>query len=349
MKRLFTFSLILICFLQFGSSQDIHFTQYNNAPLNLNPALAGVIRGGDFRFVANFRSQWFTVTKPYSTFATSFDIKAAQGLNKYDTFALGYNFYADKAGDSEFSTYHITFPIAYHKSLNSDGTHFLALGIQPGFVTRSINYANLTFDSQFNGETLNADLDSQEDFSNLATDKFTFFDISAGMLWYYRPIDKFNFYVGYSYSHFNSPNQSFFIDVEEPLFTKHIFHGGAEYRIGFQHFILPDILVMVQGPNRELSVGGWYRYKFERLEDNENSVYLGIAYRHKDAIMLLTRVDYERIRFGFSYDLNISKLKPGSNGSGGPELSIAFVGSMDRLYKKKRKKKKTKRPHCPAF
>jgi len=45
------------------TAQDIHFSQYGNSPLNLNPGLAGVF-GGDLRFVGNYRKQWLTVPVP---------------------------------------------------------------------------------------------------------------------------------------------------------------------------------------------------------------------------------------------------------------------------------------------
>ena len=53
-------------------SQDIHYSQFYNSPLNLNPANTGMF-DGDFRFAANQRTQWRSVTVPFSTFSLSAD------------------------------------------------------------------------------------------------------------------------------------------------------------------------------------------------------------------------------------------------------------------------------------
>ena len=53
-------------------AQDIHFSQFNNSPLNLNPAQTGLFNG-DWRFVGNLRNQWSSVPVPYRTFSLSTD------------------------------------------------------------------------------------------------------------------------------------------------------------------------------------------------------------------------------------------------------------------------------------
>ena len=44
-------------------AQDIHLSQYNASPLNLNPSLTGLF-DGDFRFVGNQKTQWTSVSVP---------------------------------------------------------------------------------------------------------------------------------------------------------------------------------------------------------------------------------------------------------------------------------------------
>ena len=65
MKRI----IILICLLapmaSFG--QGMHFSQFYNAPLLLNPANTGFHTDGDMRVGMNYRSQWLTVPVPYTT------------------------------------------------------------------------------------------------------------------------------------------------------------------------------------------------------------------------------------------------------------------------------------------
>ncbi|MBK7037948.1 MAG: type IX secretion system membrane protein PorP/SprF [Bacteroidetes bacterium] len=48
-------------------AQDVHFSQYNAAPLALNPALTGV-NSCDWRAGLTYRNQWNSVTTPYVTY-----------------------------------------------------------------------------------------------------------------------------------------------------------------------------------------------------------------------------------------------------------------------------------------
>ena len=67
LKRIFlgvTFSLPLIV-----NGQDIHFSQFNETPVILNPALCGTAY--DTRIVANYKNQWASVTSPYQTYGIS--------------------------------------------------------------------------------------------------------------------------------------------------------------------------------------------------------------------------------------------------------------------------------------
>ncbi len=57
--------LLLFASLQV-QSQDIHFSQFFEAPLLRNPALAGLFTG-DLRIQAVYRTQWQSVSVPYQT------------------------------------------------------------------------------------------------------------------------------------------------------------------------------------------------------------------------------------------------------------------------------------------
>ena len=61
-------------------AQDIHFSQFNQAPARLNPALTGQFVGG-YRIAGIYRSQWASVTVPYSTIAFSGDARNFMKMN----------------------------------------------------------------------------------------------------------------------------------------------------------------------------------------------------------------------------------------------------------------------------
>ena len=113
---IFIFGLFLAV-TSFG--QDIHFSQYDAALLNLNPANAGNTEC-DFRLIGNNRNQWQSVTVPYRTFSMSFDTKINNFNFKRANLGAGILFNHDKAGDSELSTTQIGFIGAFHYSLTND-------------------------------------------------------------------------------------------------------------------------------------------------------------------------------------------------------------------------------------
>jgi len=65
-------------------AQDIHFSQFYMSPLNLNPALTGVMNCNT-RMVANYRNQWAAVLQAnaYNTYSVSYDQKIPVGRSDY--------------------------------------------------------------------------------------------------------------------------------------------------------------------------------------------------------------------------------------------------------------------------
>ena len=48
-------------------AQDLHFSQYFNTPLLVNPANTGFNPDYDYRLGGNYRNQWANVGNPYKT------------------------------------------------------------------------------------------------------------------------------------------------------------------------------------------------------------------------------------------------------------------------------------------
>src|ERR1035437_8011765 len=63
-----------ISYLTSSFAQDIHLSQFNACPQNLNPSQTGLFNG-DWRFVGNQRRQWAAVPVPYQTFSISTDTR----------------------------------------------------------------------------------------------------------------------------------------------------------------------------------------------------------------------------------------------------------------------------------
>ena len=69
-------------------AQDVHFTQFNAAPLIVNPAFTGNF-SGKMRASAIYRDQWRSVTVPFKTIAISVDAPIVNDLTTDDYLAAG--------------------------------------------------------------------------------------------------------------------------------------------------------------------------------------------------------------------------------------------------------------------
>jgi hypothetical protein len=65
--------------------------------------------------------------------------------------------------------------------------------------------------------------------------------------------------------------------------------------------------------------------------ENKLALSAGAYYRWNDAIIPTVKIDYKQLGIGFSYDANISKLKPASRSIGSFELTLSYIS----FYKSK--------------
>lgn len=332
--------LLIGYFLLSGSragAQDIHFSQFEYSPLNLNPAYTGAF-DGDLRFTGLHRNQYSSVTVPYSTFSGSFDM-AVDVLNSFsDRLSAGIIINSDKAGDGNFGTLQASLSVAYSKSLNSDSTSFASGGIQLGGVQRSIDFNQLYFDNQYNGDVFVPSASSGENF---AGSKFIYFDLSAGVSYKYVPAENFDIGAGISLQHINQPKQTFFNDNSVDLFPKWTFDVSSKIKVQDQIDLLPSLLWMDQNKFQEVTFGSNVRFDFKRVKGKSLALYAGVFARLQDAIIPTIGFDYNSFHAGVSYDFNTSDLKRASNGKGGYEFSL--------LYIIKKVKPLVKHPPCPVY
>ena len=318
------------------SAQDLHFSQFNSAPLLLNPALTGV-NGCSYRFAANYKTQW-TNLAPYNTIAASYDMALFNEKPKSNFGGIGVSFFSDRAGDSELSTNQVNLSLSYTVLLNKRGTQSLSSGIFGGVGQRSINYSKLTFDSQFGSNGFDQNRPTLENFNR---DKLVYGDIGAGFLWNYNQNEKNNYYAGFSVWHLNQPNRSFFDSQDETLYIKFTVHGGGHFAMSQQVALLPSFMILSQGPHQEYNLGTLIKIKKSIMPNENTAFYFGGWYRVLDAFILNARVDFGNFNIGFSYDLNLSKLTPASNLNGGAELSLIYTGCFPN--------KKNQARYCPTM
>lgn len=336
----FTLLLAIVAFSGSLKAQDPHFSQFYLSPLGLNPALTGMFNN-DYRVVANYRSQWGSVTVPYQTMSLSADGGFLKKQLGGDFVGGGLYILNDQAGDGNFRNTQLSLNGAYHKSLNYENTSFLTAGVQLGMVQRSLDFTKLFFDNQFDGDNINVGLPSGE--TNLNTNTQTFFDVGAGLNWTLVN-DKNSFYLGAAAFHLLQPANTFLRNAREVMPRKFTFSGGAELAVGEKFAILPQAVAMIQGPSSQFYLGGMLKYKLgeQRSYKNvsNNAVSFGAIYRVGDAAVPMLRLDLNNFTLGLSYDVNVSSLVRASSNQGGPEVAIQYrIGEPV----------KNQKVRCPAF
>ncbi|MFW6019772.1 MAG: PorP/SprF family type IX secretion system membrane protein [Bacteroidales bacterium] len=320
MKQGIIISIILVLHSVTTFAQDIHFSQFNNSPIMINPANTGFFEDAH-RFMINSRSQWSSVTVPYQTYSFSYDMQPAYRILQNDMLGVGFWMYGDKAGDSEFGTIQASLSLSYIFSLTERDNNYLSLGFMGSWAERSMNYHKLYFDQQFNGEFYDPSLYSGEDKGGKS---FNYFDFNLGAHWKYKPQKEQFYNLGLSVNHITRPQQSFINENENRLPVKGIFYGDMSLPLKQQHNIVPGFMAAFQGPAAEIIAGSAYKYILTSREMNYTALQTGVYYRFADAIILTTALEYQRWHLGISYDINVSDLYNASQGRGGFELSLSY-------------------------
>ncbi|MGB3530025.1 MAG: PorP/SprF family type IX secretion system membrane protein [Saprospiraceae bacterium] len=329
MKKII-FAFTLVCFGFLMTAQDIHFSQFYMSPLNLNPALTGVMNCNK-RFIGNFRNQWASVLRSnaYNTYSATYDQKIPVG--RYDYFGIGGGFWGDVAGQLNFGTIQGKLSGSFSKRMAGSRTnsHYLAAGFDIGAASRSIDFTKAQYGSQHDGQ---GGFDPTLPGEALDRDQFIFADLNVGLLWFSVLGDN-NFYGGVAYSHLNQPNQSFSNDRIVPLTNKITAHAGGELALKNNLQIVPGIVMFKQGTAFELNLGSSAKFITQKSTDFEQSFQFGAWVRlanhydkpfTTDAVIVSSRFDFNQYGIGLSYDLNISSLRPASNGNGAFEISLIY-------------------------
>src|SRR5829696_9304065 len=192
-------------------AQDIHFSQFFEAPLLRNPSLAGIFTG-DIRVQTVFRDQWNSLTNAYKTFSINAEYKMPVGKGS-DFFTTGIQLLHDRAGTVSWVSTHVLPALNYHKSLSNGKNRYLSLGFMGGFVQRSFDRSKMTTNSQYDG---------MGDGETFIKPKYTYMDAAAGMS-YNSQIGENpnnNFFLGVAYHHLTKPKNSFYRDASAELEAK---------------------------------------------------------------------------------------------------------------------------------
>ncbi len=322
--RKFAIILLLTTTVLTTSAQDIHFSQFNAAPLNLNPCNTGLF-DGDYRFILNHRNQWSSITIPFNTYSGAFDMVLPTKEWKIKNlpsgiWGAGIVLNSDNAGDGSLSLIEAKVSLSYTQKIKKDSTMFLSFALQPGITNKSINNNKLQFDNQWDGDAYNPNLPTGEAFQR---NSMTYTDINMGIRWHYKLKQRSAITLGLAYDHFGKPVETFQSSYNSVLYPKIAFHAIGQFMVSDQFDLLPTWLYEKQNTFSEAIMGVNGKYIVD-AEQNTN-LYMGLFVRFNDAVIPMVSMDYASFTLGISYDINTSQLKAASNGHGGLEISLCYI------------------------
>ncbi|MCF8244198.1 MAG: PorP/SprF family type IX secretion system membrane protein [Saprospiraceae bacterium] len=319
--------LLLIPVLVLGSmslfSQDIHFSQFYNAPLTLNPALTGISKG-DIRLTSLYRSQWNTANSPYKTFNVSAEKKFYDITHDRWWFSGGIDLFSDQAGDGRLSNNHVVLTGSYTRMI--DRYSFLSLGLTAGVGQRGFDLGNFTFDNMWNGDVFDPTRSPNESFDDT---NIWYPDLGAGVnlrRQWARKRTKVDFGVGLF--HVNQPDQRFYKKDNSSLLMRASFYAIPVVQVNEKGDVVGAFTAQNQGQYFEALANVGYRYYLSTQRAKEVALQLSFGYRFNaigDAFMPAVEVQYRDLMVGLSWDMNVSQFSEATRHNGGPEIAIRYI------------------------
>lgn len=317
--------VVLICFqATTANAQDLHFSQYFNSPLLVNPANTGFVPDRDWRVGINYRNQWASITDyPYKTMALWGDVQVLNNSIPNGWVGLGGSLLKDVAGSGSLSSTKGFASVAYHQLLGFSS--LLSAGFNVGFANKRIDISKLTFGNQWNGKFFDSNIPSGETF---AFNSVTYLDLQAGLNYAFFPTDNAFLNAGFSVLHLNRPKESFFnnedIDTRiEPRYT--VFVNGS-FKLNDQWIINPNVYISKMGNAYETVAGLNARYNLSG--NGEVQLIGGIYARLNDAIIPVIGLEWNDLAVTINYDATTSSLSSFNQSRGAYELSIVKSGIL---------------------
>jgi type IX secretion system PorP/SprF family membrane protein len=301
MKKLLYITVIVLLVKNIQAQQLPQYTQYMLNDLAINPAVAGKDNYADVR--SNNRYQWMGIADAPRTYMLTLHSPL-----KNRHMGLGTHIYTDIVGPTR--RVGISIAYAYHIKLTEKTK--LSLGLSAGIQQWGID-----------GHKLHLHDTGDE---NLLTQYQTKIvpDFGAGI---YVHNDKW--YIGLSAPQlYQSPIKLYDGGDNKGTLVRHfILNGAYKFNVNDDFKVEPSFLLKYANPApMEIDLGARVIY--------QEQVWLGIGYRHHDAITALVGFMYKNyLMIGYSYDFTTSKLKKYSTGTHELMLGLRFSKQQSKHWK----------------
>lgn len=317
---------VLLCLCASAPSlygQDPVFSQFYAAPMQLNPAFAGISAAP--RITVNYRSQHTSYPSAYKTFAASLELPMYGSPS-----SIGFRLLSDSQLEGLYKNTQASLVYVYDIRITEE-LH-ARVGLSGGLLATRLDFTGLLFGDMLDPAT-GPDGPTAE---QLAGESKTSVDLGTGVLFYAG-----NVYGGLSIEHLNRPDEGL-LALDNNLYSgrpqRWSVHGGAQFDLKRYSnrkrpaYVTPNVLYTSQAKFRQLNLGayfgygdfalgGWYRHAFE----NADGFIAAVTFRQ------------EILRIGLSYDAVVSGLRSVPGGLGSTfELSIAVDFGDSEEVKRRR-------------
>lgn len=319
-------------------SQGMHFSQYYNAPLLLNPANTGLLPQEDYRIGINYRKQWASIPVPYVTMAAYGDFQLMRNKNQTNWMGVGFSFWNDMVGDGDLKLTKFEGHLAYHIQMGDYS--MVSVGASAGYAQRSVDFGKLTFGSQWDGFTFNQALPTNEKYGSLV--KSSYFDVAAGVNYAIFPNENTYVKIGLGMAHLTQPKETFY-GQSNTLGMRPTANVDALFKLNNVVILNPSVYYTTQKGASELLYGMLFTINVSSEEKTSTQLILGAYHRWGDAIVAALGIKYQQWKLMTSYDFTMSSLAATNKGRGAFEIGLVY----EALYNEYSRDRRTYT--CPRF
>jgi len=324
--------LLMLGFFGVIQAQDIHYSMFDLAPIQLNAANTGNF-AGTFRIGGIYRGQWtglntntgLTGTSNFKGFNTPsayidvpFTFSKKNPIRSW--FGVGLSFLSDKAGMGGLSTMGGSLALAYHLGLGANGNTRISIGARGGLAQQRVDASVFSFEDGI--ITGNTSIDN-----NLASDAVSYADFSAG-LQVTHLASTWNVTAGFAANHISRPKYNFLgTDAQLPMGL--VGNLTFNFNLGQKFLLRPMAFYQYMSRAQETNLQALFGIHFNDAKDV--TFLVGGGYRLGDAAIGRIGLELKGLRFGFAYDFNLSSLSQTNGRAQAFEVGISYIA---KLYKK---------------
>ena len=327
MKKLYLL-IILSSFVGLASAQQIHRALFYSTPVFFNPAMSA-LSGGKLVFGTSYKNQWKDLGADFKTKTINIG-KTIVFSRKGHIAGFEFSLLQDNAGPMKTTNMNFSFAPDLVFSVGDQQSR-IRFGLLGGFITKSLNTANFTFENQFTGTGFDQGLPSGEKIYYV---KKTVPVISFGFLYYNLPRQlerrQVNPFFGFAFNNIARSDASFYENayVHEQT-TRFVAHAGLRFDNHYAFEITPMANYMKEAITDELSFGLNLKYNFTeftttRFASSKRNISVGYLYRKNGGMVFYMGGEFMNTILGIGYDINSKGLMNGTAPNESIEICLKY-------------------------